>query len=343
MAKLVYKTREQTARKRPNPWTLRVVIILFVWILIYFFVAGPGRVLFPSLLISYTSVSDQKNTVYFYGDRIEKALDILWIASIAQDSIKHFWGDTAGEEFRHGVTIFLCDSPQQYLHLTWNKAFASAIMGRIVLNDSRISGTMSLYSAIVHEMSHLYIVRRFGYLPSVLLYPKWFDEGCATVLQDFSGAADKLGENLWSWPTMVTATSLEHPWNWQTMVRMEDGKMVAKGYGQVCRFTRYLIDRYGREKLREYASRLRWNLSPDKTFERVFQIPLAKAESQWLQTLVETKEAPPQTSFIPLTFDFMVLMRWILIVVLTLFPIVLLIRWITWISYRKGRQKKINS
>ncbi|NQV03041.1 MAG: hypothetical protein HQ542_10365 [Bacteroidia bacterium] len=162
-----HKSTIEKRKKRRNPWTFRVVVILFIWILIYFFFAGPGRILFPSLLISYSSVSDHKNTVHFYGNRIEKALDILWLASITQDSISHFSGDTATDEFRNGVTIFLCESPRQYFHLTWNNSMGSAIMGRIVLNDSRITGNMSQYSAIIHEMYHLYINRKYGYLPSI--------------------------------------------------------------------------------------------------------------------------------------------------------------------------------
>jgi len=338
MAETVYKSKEQTTRKRTNPWTLRVAVILFIWVLIYFFFAGPGRLLFPSLLISYTSVSDNKNTVYFYGDRIEQALDVLWLASIAQDSIEYFWGDTEGDKFRKGVTIFMCESPQQYFHLTWNKAMGSAIMGRMVLNTSRIAGSMSPYSAMVHEMYHLYVTRKYGYLSSIFFYPKWFEEGCATMLQDYSVSADKLGENLWSWPTLVSASSLEHPWNWQTMVRMEDGKMVSKGYGQVCLFTRYLADRFGKEKVQEYESRMHWTTSPKKNFKRVFETSLDFAESQWLQEMVESQEAPSETSFIPLPFDFLIFLRWLFIGIIILFPFALVTRWIYRFISRKGRR-----
>ncbi|NQV03040.1 MAG: hypothetical protein HQ542_10360 [Bacteroidia bacterium] len=109
---------------------------------------------------------------------------------------------------------------------------------------------------------------------------------------------------------------------------MEDGKMVAKGYGQVCLFSRYLVDHYGIEKLHEYGSRLHWNIQPDRTFEDVFQIPLRMAESQWLQSMVESGDAPPETSLIPLPFDFMVFLRWLLIIIVIVSPVFLLIRWI---------------
>jgi len=329
MSETIYKTKEKEIRKKKgNPWPLRIIVILFIWILIYFFFAGPGRLLFPSLLISYTSVSDNKNTVYFYGDRIEQALDVLWLASIAQDSIEQFWGDTVGDKFRKGVTIFMCESRQQYFHLTWNRAMGSAVMGRMVLNTSLIRGNMTPYSAMIHEMYHLYITRKYGYLSSIFFYPKWFEEGCATMLQDYSVSADKLGENLWSWPTLVSVTSLEHPWNWQTMVRMEDGKMVSKGYGQVCLFTRYLMDRFGKENVQEYESRMHWTTSPKKNFKRVFETSLDLAEKEWLQGMVESHEAPQETSFIPLPFDFLIFLRWLFIVIIILIPVFLIVRWI---------------
>ncbi|MBE0648300.1 MAG: hypothetical protein IH596_11000 [Bacteroidales bacterium] len=329
------KIKEQTTRKRPNPWTLRVVVILFIWVLIYFFFAGPGRLLFPSLLISYTSVSDNKNTVYFYGDRIEKALDVLWLASVTQDSIEHFWGEKSGDGFKKGVTIFLCDSPRQYVHLTWNKEMGSAVMGRMVLNESRIEEGMTSYSVMIHEMYQLYITRKFGYLPSVFFYPKWFEEGCATMLQEYSVAADKLGENLRSWPAMVSVTSLNRPWSWQTMADMEDGKMASKGYGQVCLFTRYLESRFGKEKLQEYEAMMHWTSSPKKNFKRVFQLPLATVESEWLQSMKETQEAPEEASFIPLPFDCLIFLRWLFLGIILLFPIFLIVRWVKLIFSRR--------
>jgi len=149
-------------------------------------------------------------------------------------------------------------------------------------------------------------------------------------------SADKLGENLWSWPTLVSTTSLEHPWNWQAMVRLEDGKMVSKGYGQVCLFTCYLVDRFGMDKVQEYESRMHWTTSPKKNFKRVFETSLDFAEAQWLLGMMESKEAPPETSFIPLPFDFLIFLRWLFIVVIILIPIFLIIRWINWIiSWRR--------
>jgi len=328
MTGTIYTSRKEIKKKQPNPWTLRVVVILFFWILIYFFFAGPGRLLFPSLLISYSSVSDHKNTVYFYGDRIENALDLLWLASLAQDSIRHFSGEPIEDEFNSGVTLFLCESPRQYFHLTWNSAMGSSIMGRIVLNETRIEGSISSFSAVIHEMHHKYIIRKYGYLPAVFFYPKWFEEGCATMLQEYSSAADNLGENLLAQPFLVTVTSLEHPWNWQSMVRMEKGRMAAKGYGQVCLFTRYLIDRYGIGKIHAYGSRLHWNMEPDRTFEKVFGIPLATAEAEWLKSMVESGTAPIGTSFITLPFDVVVFLRWVFILLIIFVPLFFLVRWV---------------
>ena len=319
-----------TEKKRSNvrKWILRIFLFLFFWLIIFFFMFGPGRVLFPYLLDSYDNVTDYTNTVYYSGDHIIEAMDVLYMASIAQDSIRKFWNDTSDQEFWKGVNIFLCESPDQYYHLTWNRAMGSALMGRIVLNPDRFGTSMSLYSALVHEMSHLYMSRRFSYLCYVLTLPKWFDEGCATVMQDYSFAANHLDDYLKENPELVTVTSLKHPWNWQAMVRMEDGKMAAKGYGGVYQFTRYLISQYGIDQIRKYGSKLHWNFSTEKTFEEVFQVPLAEVEKKWLAHQKEAGILPPQTVLVPVSFDFLVFLRWVLIILIVLTPIVIVIRWL---------------
>ncbi len=317
-------------KKRSNvrKWILRILLFLVAWVIVFFFIFGPGRVLFPVLLNSYSNVTDKTNTVYYSGEYIIEAMDILWMASVVQDSIRSFWNDTSDRVFRKGVTIFLCESSDQYYHLTWNRAMGSAMMGRIVLNPEMYGTSMSLYSALAHEMSHLYMSHRYGYFPSVFLLPKWFDEGCATMMQDYSYAARHMNNYLKQNPELVSVTSLKHPWNWQTMVRMENGKMAAKGYGQVYLFTRYLINNYGIEKVRDYASRLSWNFRTEKTFAKVFPVPLREAERSWLKIHKEADLFPEQTLLVPLPFDFMVFLRWIFILVIVLTPVVIFIRWL---------------
>ena len=328
-------TSTENPRSPIRKWSLRILLFLFFWVIIFFVVFGPGRVLFPSLLDSYENVTDNVNTVYYSGDHIMEAMDVLYMASIVQDSIRKFWNDTSDKEFWKGVNIFLCESPDQYYHLTWNKAMGSAMMGRIVLNPDRFETTMSLYSALVHEMSHLYMSRRFGYFCYVFLFPKWFDEGCATVMQDYSFSANHLNDYLRENPELVLFTSLKHPWNWQAMVRMEDGKMAAKGYGSVYQFTRYLISNYGIDPIREYGSRLHWNFRSENTFEEVFQVPLATIEKKWLAQEKESGNLPAKAQMVPVPFDFLVFFRWVLIFVVVLAPIVIIGRLIYLKFFRK--------
>jgi len=324
-------------KKRSNvrKWILRIFLFLFFWVIIFFFIFGPGRVLFPALLDSYDNVTDYTNTVYYSGDHIIEAMDVLYMASIAQDSIRKFWNDTSDQEFWKGVNVFLCESPDQYYHLTWNRAMGSAMMGRIVLNPDRFETSMSLYSALVQEMSHLYMSRHFGYFCYLFLLPKWFDEGCAAVMQDYSDPANHLDDYLKQNPELISVTSLKHPWNWQAMVRMEDGKMAAKGYGEVYQFTRYLISTYGIEKIREYGSRLHWNFRSEKTFEEVFQVPLEETEKKWMNNQKEAGIFPPQTLLVPVSFDFLVFLRWALIFVVVLAPIGIVVRWLFFKFFHK--------
>jgi hypothetical protein len=321
-------------RKKLIKWLRWTLLFLAGWLVIFFFLFGPGRVLFPKLLISYSNVTDKTNTVYYSGDKILEALDVLWMAARVQDSIKQFWGPGYTDEFEHGVSIFVCESPDQYMHLTWNKAMGSAIMGRIVLNPKRFEGTMSLYSALVHEMTHLYMNRRYGFVPNVFFVPKWFDEGCATAMQDYSYAAMHMNDYLDRNPELPKITSLRHPWNWQTMVRMEQGRMTGKGYGMVYGFMHYLLDHYGREKVRVYASKLGWNVQTDRSFKTVFGVSLEEATESWKNLEIEQGNFPGNTQFIALPFDVAVCIKWLLIALI----VIGLPTWLVWWLVRKIRK-----
>jgi len=322
---------------RTGHWLAGIVVFVYGWAIIFFFLLGPGRIFFPSLLGSYRSVTDQKNTVYYAGEKIEQALDVLWMASVVQDSLRKFWNDSAGKDFRKRVTIFLCESPGQYYHLTWDRSLGSALMGRIVLNPGSYGPGMSLYSGLVHEMSHLYMSRRFGYILYVFLLPTWFDEGCASLIEDYSYQENHLDEYLRATPTLVRLASLRHPWNWEAMEKMDQGMMSTKGYGHLRNFMRDLRIRYGMDKIRSFANELPYNLHPGKTFRRIFGTSLYEADRQWLQSQKKTGFLPAGTTFIPLSFDGTVFLKWILIFVIILFPAGLIIRWLCYLLCRKRR------
>ena len=322
-------------RKKVIKWLRWTLLFLTGWLVIFFFLFGPGRVLFPKLLISYSHVTDKTNTVYYSGDKILEALDVLWMTARVQDSIKRFWGSGYEDEFEKGVKVFLCESPDQYTHLTWNNATGSAIFGRIVLNPKRFEGVMSLYSALVHEMSHLYMSRKYGYIPYVFFLPKWFDEGTASVLQDYSHASMHMRTYLERNPELPRIGSLRHPWNWETMGRMEQGRMRAKGYGMVYGFMQYLIDQYGIEKVRTYALQLGWNVRSDYTFEMVFGIPLDQAAETWKSLEIQQRNFPENARFVSLSFDVVVILKWILFALIIIgLPV-----WFLWWTYKRIRKK----
>ncbi|MFH1160780.1 MAG: hypothetical protein V1733_07520 [bacterium] len=315
-------------KNKAGKWIVRILLFILGWGVIFFFLLGPGRVLFPSLLISYSSVTDKTNTVYYSGEDIEQALDVLWMASVVQDSIRKFWNDSTTKEFWRGVHIFLCESSGQYYHLTWNRAMGSALMGRVVLNPGSYGPGMSLYSGLVHEMSHLYMSRRFGYLSYVFLLPKWFDEGCASMIQEYSYPENHLDTYLKETPTLVPLTSLKHPWNWEAMEGMDQGMMSTKGYGHLRSFMGDLMTQYGMDKIRSYAGELSCNFRPNKVFRDIFGISLADADQQWLENQKKTGSLPTETTFVSLSFDFSIFLKWLIIFAVIAFPVILILRWL---------------
>ncbi|MBN1197879.1 MAG: hypothetical protein JXA23_00910 [Bacteroidales bacterium] len=144
-------------------WTL---LFLLVWLIAFFFLFGPGRVLFPRLLISYSHVTDHVNTVYYAEDNIMAALDILWMASaemnLKGDSIDSRVGETSPAFAHKGVTIILCPSAIQYPHLTWNCPINPILFHRIVLDQQSSESAGSLSRTLQRELELVRCSRQNG-------------------------------------------------------------------------------------------------------------------------------------------------------------------------------------
>jgi len=312
-------------KSRLRKWIRNGLLILSLWVILFFFLFGPGRLFVPSLLTEYSSVTDNRNTVYYSGDQIIRALDVLWMASEAADSINRFWGDTSMRIFDREVTIFLCDSPDQYIHLTWCNQQVCALQGRVVPDPLRSKSQEDLFSGLIRGMSQVYFQRRYGCFSANFLIPAWFREGCAGAIQDIDRPAASLGKNLEADPTLVSLTDLRFPWSWQAMERMDEGKMEIRGQGQASSFIRYLVRRFGQEKIRTYANQTGWSLRPDSRFKEVFQEPVQTLEADWMAEFQAKGKFPANVTYTGISFSWLVLSSWagrvlsILVILLSVF------------------------
>lgn len=149
-------------------WFRWTVLFLFGWFIVFFMLFGPGRILIPRLLVSYSHVTDHTNTVYYSGNNILKALDVLWMASTVRDSISTAEGDTTGDAFSKGIVIVMSESTDQYEHLTWNCPKGAMVMRRIVLNPDECETNRALFSTLKREMHQVYISRHYGRFSSLV-------------------------------------------------------------------------------------------------------------------------------------------------------------------------------
>jgi hypothetical protein len=107
---------------------------------------------------------------------------------------------------------------------------------------------LSLKDFIRHELGHIYLRRRLGYIRKHLTVPAWFDEGCAVRVQGGSPDVDALGDILKIQPRLLSLTSLRYQTDWETMILMEGSRLARQHYGYVGAFVEYVERRFGIEK-----------------------------------------------------------------------------------------------
>ncbi|MBM3791461.1 MAG: hypothetical protein FJW35_14100, partial [Acidobacteria bacterium] len=263
-------------------WFFRLLSAIFTVLAIWFLFFGPGVVLMPFAPRGFQSIADSTNRVYYQED-VGAAHKVLRLAGEAQNAILDFWGTPGGIELFKGIRIFLGETSEAYYRLTMNRAGGSAMLGSIIVIDmSKAGQVLSLENFIRHELGHIYLRRRLGFIRKQLTVPVWFDEGCAVRVQRSSPDVAALGDNLRIRPRLLSVTSLRYQTDWEIMVFMEGSRLARQHYGYVGAFLEYVERRFGIEKIREYANALSWGKDPDEVYAQVYGNPLPDTEAQFL-------------------------------------------------------------
>jgi hypothetical protein len=251
--------------------------------------------------------------VYYQRDEAA-AREVLRLAGEAQDAILSFWGATDGIELFKGIKIFLGEVPGAYYRLTMNRAGGSAMLGGVIVIDMTVAGrVLSLEGFIRHELGHIYLRRRLGYIRKHLTVPAWFDEGCAVRVQGGSPDVDDFGDRIRIRPRLLSLTSLRYHTDWETMVFMEGSSLTRQHYGFVGAFVEHLERRFGIEKIREYLNAMSWEVDPDDVFARIYGSPLVDIEGQFLSDYSLMKGIKEEIEIIALPLVPRVAVRWTLI------------------------------
>jgi len=262
----------------------------------------------------FQSIADSTSRVYYQMDKAA-AHEILRLAGEAQEAILDFWGaaDKRTELFK-GVRIYLRDTPEAYYRLTRNNAGGSAMLGGIIVLDMTKAGqALSVEDFLRHELGHIYLRRRLGYIRKHLTVPAWFDEGCAVRVQGGSPDVAALAHNLQIRPRLLSLMSLRYQTDWETMVFMEGGTLARQHYGYVGAFVEYLERHFGIEKVREYLHSLSWGKDPDAVFAQVYGGSLATVEAQFLSDYRVTKGIKEEIKIMARPLVPCVVIRWTLV------------------------------
>jgi hypothetical protein len=304
----------------------RLLYITVLGLIGWFFLLGPGVVLMPFAPRGFQSLADSTNRVFYENDE-ESARKVLRLAGEAQNTILDFWGDKDGNSLFKGIKIYLGETPEAYYRLTMNRAGGSAMFGHIIVIDLTKAGRiLSLVDFMNHEMAHIYLRRRLGYIRKHLTVPAWFDEGCAVVVQGGSPDVASLGDYLKKRPRLLSVTSLRYHTDWETMVFMEGSRLARQHYGYVGAFVDYLDRRFGIEAIREYLSALSWGRDPKEVFATVYSIPLTEVEQQFLSEYRAMKGIEEEIAVITPPLVPRVVIRWTIIFGVLVFMMLWVVR-----------------
>jgi len=267
----------------------------------------------PFVPRGFESIADLTSRVYYQKDA-GAAHKVLRLAGEAQNAILDFWGTPGKIELFEGIKIYQCETSAAYYGLTMNRAGGSAMFGSVIVIDITKAGqALSLEDFIRHELGHIYLRRRLGFLRKHLTVPAWFDEGCAVRVQGSSPDVHSLGDILRIRPRLLSLTSLRYQTDWETMVSMEGSRLARQHYGYVGAFLEYIERRFGIEKVREYLNALSWGENPHAVFARIYGSLLADLEAQFLSDYRLMKGIKEEIEIIAPPLIPSVIVRWLLI------------------------------
>ena len=208
-----------------------------------------------------------------------------------------------------------------------NRAGGSAMFGSVIVVDMTKAGQyLSLVDFMRHELGHIYLRRRLGYIRKHITVPAWFDEGCAVLVQGGSPDMESLGDYLEKRPRLLSVSALRYHTDWETMVFMEGSRLARQHYGYVGAFVEYLEKRFGIEKIRDYLRAFSWGKDPEEVFADIYGSPLTDVEGQFLSEYKAMKGLSEEIEIIAPPLVPRVVIRWTLVVGILSFLILWAIR-----------------
>lgn len=255
--------------KNKKIYLIKNLSILTV-VIIVLFLFGPFFLLSP-IKLGYSYLKEGNITLYYPGNRIDVAREIMGIAKEANRINESFYKKPVNET----VLVVFSDLDMLRFGAPPQAGGAGTPFGITVK-----AGRATL-PVLTHEMSHRNLRGSVGFLKNTPSFPRWFDEGLASYLgkMDYYKNLNDLKIDLEEGKYQKDITKwrgIPGVLQWQYMVIWNPNRNPKLLYGQVYQMTKYLFDKYGEEKVYQVIAKTK-----EMSFEDAFKETLGFSEEDF--------------------------------------------------------------
>lgn len=249
-------------------------VLIGVPIIVCLFLFGPLILLSP-IKPGFSSLTNDKVTVYFPTSQPDKGRELLEISQRAVETVERFYRVPVK------VKVLLASSKFNSFRLTGNPVAGGtgSSAGVIVRFDKANEGV------ITHELSHVILPKMTG--RSGHFFPRWFDEGLASYLgkmdyyKDIPELRESLEEGLYK-KDLSRWNGLSGYVNWTIFDLRCCGRQI---YGQTYQMVKFLFDKFGEDKIYQLLQNAK-----ETSFEQAFKATFGISVDEYHQQFIEFVE-----------------------------------------------------
>ena len=272
------------AKNKKNYLVKNITLLTIVFIALFLF--GPFFLLSP-IKLGYSALQEGNITLYYPGNRIDVASEIMGIAKEANRINESFYKRPIQEK----VLVVFSDFDMLRFGAPPGADGAGTPFG---INVKAGRATLPV---LTHEMSHRNLPKVVGITKSNLSFPRWFDEGLASYLgkMDYYKTLNDLQVDLKEGRYKKDITNwrgLPGMFQWQYLVIWSRNRNPKLLYGQVYQMTKYLFDKYGEEKVYQVIVKTK-EMKFEEAFKETFGVSEEDFHNEFINYLYNYSSLKP--------------------------------------------------
>lgn len=275
------------AKNKKNYLIKNITILMVVFVALFLF--GPFFLLSP-VKLGYSALKEDNLTLYYPGNRIDVANEIMRIAKEANRTNESFYRRPIQEK----VLVVFSDFDMLRFGAPPGAGGAGTPFG---INVKAGRATLPV---LTHEMSHRNLPKIVGTTKSNLSFPRWFDEGLASYLgkMDYYKTLNDLQVDLKEGRYKKDITKwrgLPGMFQWQYLVLWSRDRNPKLLYGQVYQMTKYLFEKYGEEKVYQAVIKTK-AMKFEDAFKETFGVSEEDFHNEFINYLYNFSQTPKSTN-----------------------------------------------